>query len=195
MIIKVFGVTVEISVPFCVVMSFLLINDKTGLMSASMLAVFVHESGHLLVMKLLKCEPQSVKLSAAGALICGSKYCTADENIVISLSGPFANLVFCGLFFGVYSLTDSVLILYFAVVQFAVGVMNLLPIKGLDGGTVLCCILSYFKVNAEFITRLVSIVFACAMLVFGVFAAIKNTDNPTLLLLGVYLIILNVMKK
>lgn len=195
MIFTVFGVKVEISVPFCIVMSFLLINDKTGLMSASMLAVFIHESGHLLCMRALNCQPQSVKLSAAGALICGSKYCTASENVLIAISGPIANVLFCLLFYIAFVLHGSFLLLCFSVVQFAVGVMNLLPIKGLDGGTVVFCVLSRFNINAEFVTRFISIVFSCAVLTFGTFLAIKNTDNPSMLLLGIYLIVLNVMKR
>lgn len=195
MIFSFLGVKIDISVPFCIVIAFLLINDKTGLMSASLLAVLFHEAGHLAVMKKLKCQPKLVKLSAAGILICGNSYCTSDENILISLAGPFTNFIFCGLFYLVYTLSNSVLILCFAVVQFAVGLLNLMPVKGLDGGTVLYCILSRYNVNAEFITRFISIVFASAMLVFGTFFAIKNVDNPTLLLLGIYLIVLNVMKK
>ncbi len=195
MIFSLFGVKIDISVPFCICIAFLLINDKTGLMSASLLAVVLHEAGHLAVMRILKCQPKSVRLSAAGILICGNVYCTSDENILISLAGPFSNFIFCCLFYCFYTISDSVLLLYFAVVQFAVGILNLMPVKGLDGGTVLYCLLSRFNVNAEFITRLISIVFACAMVVFGTFFAIKNVSNPTFLLLGIYLTVLNVMKK
>lgn len=190
-----FGVKFDISVPFTVVIAFLLINDRTGLMSASLFAVIFHETGHLAVMKILKCEPKSVKLSAAGILICGSGYCTADENILIAISGPFANFIFTALFYVVWLVLDLKLFLYFAVVQFAVGVLNLMPVKGLDGGTVLFCILSRFKINARFVCSFISIVFACIILVFGTFLAVRNVGNPTLLLLGMYLTVLNVMKR
>lgn len=193
---RIFNVNVEISVPFTVILAFLLINDKTGLMSASLVAVLLHEIGHLAVMVLYRCQPQSIKLSSAGILICGSAFCTSCENILISLSGPVSNLLFTLIFYLFSKIFCSTLFLYFAAVQFIVGIVNLLPIKGLDGGAILYAVLSKFsRINADLICNLVSIFLAFFVLAAGVGLAIKNVSNPTLLLLGIYLIVLNLMKR
>ena len=41
------GLKFYISVPFCVMLSALLFMDKTGFMTVSLLAVLVHEAGHM----------------------------------------------------------------------------------------------------------------------------------------------------
>ena len=193
---KLLGVNFYVSVPFAIILAFMLVCDKTGLMSASLFAVAFHEFGHLIAMRVLKCEPRTVKLSSAGILICGTKYCSIKENVIISFSGPFVNFIFTLLFwvFGRYS--NSFLLLSFSAVQFIVGLVNVLPVKGLDGGTLLYLFLQ--KINLRYaglIFSFISVFFACVVLVFGVAIAVKNVGNPSLLLLGIYLIVLNVMKR
>ncbi len=196
MTLNILGVRVEISVPFTVLLVFLLINDKTGLMSASLFAVFFHELGHLAVMVMYHCQPKTVKLSSSGILICGSAFCTAKENLIIAMSGPIVNLVLSVVFILLSKLFCCTLLLYFAVVQFLVGFVNLLPVKGLDGGTALNIILSKFsRINAEFICNIVSIVLSCLLLTVGVAVSVKNAGNPSLMLLGIYLLVLNLIKR
>jgi Zn-dependent protease len=80
-------------------------------------------------------------------------------------------------------------------VQFLVGAMNLLPIDGLDGGDVLKNILLSTNIkNVGFVCSLVSIITACAVFVLGLAVAVKNVSNPSLLLLGIYLIIVNIYR-
>ncbi len=184
-----------VSVPFAVVLAFLLVTDKTGMMSASLFAVLLHEIGHLIVMKLNRIAPKSVKMSLGGVLIVGNAYCTAKESISVALAGPLVNIVFSVVFYfsGVYF--DSLLLAAFGVVQFLVGIINLLPIKGLDGGTVLRNLLErYYNGNVQLTVKLVSIGVSIGVLVLGIAVAVKNTSNPSLLLLGIYLIILNISR-
>ncbi len=195
MIFKLFNIEFQISVPFAVMFAFLLVTDKTGLMSASLLAVVLHEMGHLLWMKKCRTAPKSVKMSLGGVLMVGSAFCTAKESISIALAGPIVNFLFTVVFYflGVYF--DNVLVVAFGVVQFLVGAVNLLPVKGLDGGTVLTVLLEkYCKRNVVLIVKLVSFFVSVAILVLGFAVVVKNTSNPSLLLLGIYLIILNISR-
>ena len=195
MIFKVLGINIEISVPFAVIIAFLLVTDTTGLMSASLLAVSVHEAGHLVAMKLKDCAPASVKLGAGGILIIGSSFCTAGESIIIALAGPLANFLLTAVFMIIATISNSVLSFAFAAVQLLVGAVNLLPVRGLDGGTILRFLLIRLpKCNVELTLKLVSIFTAVAITVIGVAVAVKNVSNPSLLLLGLYLIIINSYK-
>ncbi len=195
MIFKLFNIEFQISVPFAVMFAFLLVTDKTGLMSASLLAVVLHEMGHLVWMKKCRTAPKSVKMSLGGMLMVGSAFCTAKESISIALAGPIVNFLFSAVFYclGVYF--DNLLLAAFGVVQFLVGAINLLPVKGLDGGTVLTVLLEkHCKRNADLTIKLVSFCVSVAILVLGIAVTVKNTSNPSLLLLGIYLIILNISR-
>ncbi len=192
---KIYGIKFSISVPFAVMLAFLLLMDTSGLMSASLLAVTVHEMGHLVAMKYAKCPPLEINLRIGGILMIGNGFSTFFENLLISLSGPLANLL---LFLGLWSvgaLTDSLVLLTFSAVQLIVGAVNLLPVKGLDGGTVLkLLLLKFTKSNVDFVCNIISILFSCVMLVLGLAVAVKNVSNPSLLLLAIYIIILNISK-
>lgn len=192
---EIFGVKFKISVVFAVITAFLLVTDKTGLMSASLIAVLVHETGHLIAMKAAKCAPGSVELCAGGILITGNAACTAKDSLLIALSGPVANFLCFALLFCAAKLGDGVTVYAFSAVQLLVGAVNILPIKGLDGGSVLKIILSHFrKCNAALILKAVSFFTAAAITVIGTAVAVKNVSNPSLLLLGIYLIIINILK-
>ena len=189
------GTRFDISVPFAVVIAFLLVMDKTGLMTASLLAVLVHESGHLIAMRLNECAPQSVRFTSTGVLICGSSFCTAKENILIAVSGPAANFLIAGVLLASGYLFDLRILIVYSAVQIVVGAINLMPVRGLDGGTVLFLLLKCIpRINSGMVFSFISIITACAVTVAGTAIAVRNIGNPSLLLLGLYLIILNIMK-
>lgn len=184
-----------ISVPFAVMLAFMLILDSTGYMSASILAVALHEAGHLVAMKLTHCEPRSVRCCIGGMTIVGNRFTVAKDSIIIALSGPMVNLILAAVLWLIGSYGNNLLILAFAVVQLLVGAVNLLPVKGLDGGTVLSILLQkQTKFNPNLVVTIVSIVTACAVFVLGLAIAVKNVSNPSLLLLGIYLIMINVYR-
>lgn len=192
---SVFGVKLHISVPFTVMIAFLLIVDKTGLMSASLAAVAVHELGHIIAMRALKCLPKEISLRFGGILICGSAYCTFGENAVISFSGPFANFLIFGALYPLGVLSGSLYLKSFAVVQAVEGAMNLFPVKGLDGGTLIKLFLNYLNIKRrELVFNIISFTASVAIFVVGTAVAVENVSNPSLLLLGIYLIILNIIK-
>ncbi len=184
-----------ISLPFVMIIVFLLITDKTGLMTASLAAVIFHEIGHIIAMRIIGCIPSEVRFSTAGVLIIGQKYCSFSENIIIALSGPFSNFIFVAVFYLLSIIFDNSMLIYYCAVQLLIGLINLLPVKGLDGGVVLFLMSDrLFKRNSMLKANFISIVFAFAVLVLGVAVAIQNASNPSLLLLGIYLIILNIIK-
>lgn len=195
MSVKLFGVSVYVSVPFAILLAFLLVTDRTGLMSASILAMLMHEVGHLIVMKLNHTEPKAVKCCLGGILIIGSRFCTAKSSVLIALAGPIFNFLFSFAFLFLYYIFESDLLVAFAVVQMLLGAINLLPINGLDGGLVLREILLRIpKCNVQLVSKYVSIAVSVGVFTAGLAVAVKNVSNPSLLLLGIYLIIVNILK-
>lgn len=196
MSIKLLGIEFCVTVPFSVLLTFLLINDRSGMMTVSLCAMTVHEAGHIIAMKVFHCAPKSVRLGLGGILIRACDFCTFTENIIIALSGPFANLLILLILLPVYAVTKSFTVLEFAAVQGIIGFINLLPVKGLDGGTVMLSFLQ--KVTEKyslFLAIIFSVFFTILIFLLGIAVIVKNTDNPSLLLLGIYLIILNIIKR
>lgn len=192
---KIFDVNFYISVPFAVLMSFMLVTDKTGLMGISLFAVILHELGHLIAMKIIKCAPNSIELKIGGVLIRNKSFGGFKDSIIVSVSGPLFNLIAFVLLYISGTFLKSDFLLANAVVQIIVGGVNLLPVKGLDGGAVMDIILRCIMVrNVGLTTAVISILTACVVTVAGLAILVKNVSNPSLLLLGIYLIIINISR-
>ena len=189
---KFLKINFHISVPFAVIITFLLITDSTGYMTASLIAAALHEIGHIVAMKLTHCAPSSVNCGLGGVTIIGNSFTKTGDSVFITLSGPVINLLAAALLFVVGWFSNNLIAFAFAAVQFLVGVVNLLPVRGLDGGTVLEILLQrQNRFNPQLVCTIVSIFVACAVLTVGLCVAIKNVSNPSLLLLGLYLIMIN----
>lgn len=193
---KLFGVNFYISVLFCVLITFLLIVDVTGFMSISLFAVLTHELGHLIMMHRLKCCPRQVTLTTCGVGITCPCVARKRDEIKIALAGPLANMAMTCLLLVLYHFQIDDLCLISAVIQTIVGAVNLLPVRGLDGGTVVYKALSMWvsESRANLIMTIISLFVAAGMTALGVTLLFKGKSNPSLLLLGVYLVFLNVIK-
>ncbi len=117
--------------------SFLLFNALIFIFRDSQLimgfygACIVHELGHILAIYFTKGELLSVEFSWTGIKIVATAPKCLKSGIFVQISGPIMNLiVFLMLISG--GKTG-----YFAVFCLAEGVLNLLPYKCLDGGSVL----------------------------------------------------------
>lgn len=117
--------------------SFLLFNALIFIFRDSQLimgfygACIVHESGHILAIYLTKGELLSVEFSWTGIKMTATAPRSVKSGIFVQISGPAMNiLVFLILISG--GKTG-----YFAVFCLAEGILNLLPYKCLDGGTIL----------------------------------------------------------
>lgn len=193
---KFLNVEFHVTAPFALLISFLLAEDRSGIMTASLLAMTVHEAGHLIAMKLLGIAPKSVRLQLGGILIVADNFCTFSENVIIALAGPAANLIFTLLLVPIIIYFGSITVIKFAAVQVIIGVLNLMPVKGLDGGTVSFALFQKIcNKYAELLSGIVSVTFSIVLFVVGVAAIVKNANNPSLLLLSIYLIILNIIKR
>jgi len=193
---KLFGVNFYISVLFCVLLTFLLIVDTTGFMSISLFAVLTHELGHLIMMHRLKCCPRQVSLTSYGVGITGPCLANKRDEITIALSGPIANIVMTIVFLVFHRCTGKDIYIVVAVIQTIVGGVNLLPVRGLDGGTVVFNALSLLisESKSKLVMTIISLFVAAGMTALGVTLLFKCQANPSLLLLGLYLVFLNIFK-
>lgn len=193
---RLFGTQIYISFFFLAVITLMLATDKTGFALPTVFAVMVHELGHLFIMWVCDCSPKMIKLIPASVQITNSFSRGYKNDILIALSGPAVNLLFFGTLYYNYVCFGNRATLYFALVNLILGFFNLLPVKGLDGGTVLYSLLCRITdVNkAELLLRFTTLIFAVAVIITAIMLSIKGKLNISFYIMGIYLLAVSLIK-
>ena len=117
------------------------ISSKNAAPVLTVLAVVIHELGHIIASLILGYPTRKFSFQAGGFKLSGERaYSSYFDEAAIAFAGPFFNLISALTFL---SATDSAAT-FFRHVSFALAILNLLPITEFDGGRVLACILSSF---------------------------------------------------
>ena len=110
--------------PFFIVGLFTIVKRE---LAAPLFAAFVHECGHIAAIVILGGNPGSVRLTPAGARIdAATERMTSAGRVFVYLSGAVANIV-TGTIGYLLSAEN------FAACSFALAIVNLLPVRTLDG--------------------------------------------------------------
>ena len=192
---KIFGTKIHISFLFLEPVTLMIFIDKSGLFLPSLLAVTIHETAHLTAMYMLRCNPKEIRLIPTSICIVRQIEYRHKNEIIISLLGPLANLLFFSAFFVVYRLCGNSEILTFALINFLFAIFNLLPIKALDGGFILYKLLSikFGENKGQIVLNILSFVLAVMLILAGVFLFLKN-KNFSVILMGIYIILSIIIK-
>ncbi len=194
---KLLGTEIYISFLFASVITLMLLFDKTGLILPLLFAVFMHEIGHLFMMYIRSAAPKRIKLIPTSVQITKPFISDYKNDIIISLSGPVVNILLFAVFYFNYKCYLNTATLYIALLNLIIGVFNLLPIKGLDGGAIFYCVLCrYTNVNkAELILNLISFLSGLTLLLSAVVLTLRGKINISLYIMGVYLLVTTLIKK
>ena len=121
----------------------LVITDRSMLCAAVMAAAAVHECGHLLAAHLLGIPLQTMRLDLTGArLEVVGRLLSYGEEWLLCIAGPLMSLLlsaaafFLGEQHGFFFMLSTVSLL--------LGLLNLLPVQGFDGGRMLSAALGRF---------------------------------------------------
>lgn len=122
-------------------LSFLLAPSLLSL--CAFLAALLHELGHIAMARLCHIHLRECKIGiyGAGLIPDGSLYSYGQE-ILLCLAGPLTNLLTMCLFLPIQFSFLEEFRQGFLFASLALGLLNLLPIKGFDGGRVLHALLS-----------------------------------------------------
>lgn len=189
---KLFKTKIYVSVLFVAVIVVMLIFDKTGLCLYCLLSVFIHELSHLIVMKLEGCAPKEIRLTPASVGIIRQFKCSVSSELKIAVAGPLGNVITGVLFVLLFLIFNKVLLLKIALLNFVCAVFNLLPVCGLDGGTIFICLMSKNSLSTkkpEQMLRLITLLISLLCIFFGTVLALNNTYNPSAFIIGIYLFI------
>lgn len=187
-----FGTEIYISFLFSAVIAFMIATDRTGLVIPTLFSVLLHEVGHLIFMWIFECEPKSIKLVPASISITRGISAKKYGDLLISLAGPMVNLImFCSLYVN-FLITKSAFSLDCALINLAFFIFNMLPVSGLDGGTVLKIILSKkFKdpLKAERIVRIITLAVGLLVSIIGITLIINGELNISVFIVAIYILI------
>ena len=151
------------------------------------LVMALHECGHLLALKLCGAKVVRMTVSAFGAEI---RYRMPFGSVLgrtaVALGGVLLNLLCGGVFLFFWK---DPLCLYVSVASFVLAFLNLLPVKGLDGGRALEEVLSHFAEldTVDTVVRRSSYVCLILLLVLSVLVLMESGFNFSLLLFTLYL--------
>ncbi|MDD6479490.1 MAG: site-2 protease family protein [Oscillospiraceae bacterium] len=193
---KLFGTKIYISFIFAAVITVMLFFDRTTLFLPSAIAIILHELGHLFAMWLCECTPKEIKLIPASVQIIRGFSSKPYGESIIALFGPIVNLVIFLVFLVNYLYFKDEWVIKFGLINLIIGIFNLLPVKGLDGGTVLYNIVSEKKGlrTAERLLNIITFVSSLTLFVLGIFTIINGKVNITVFIMAIYLLLSVVIK-
>ena len=155
---------------------------------AMILAVAIHEMGHIVAAKICGIEVGKFKLGILGAAIVPRRpLYSYKEEFILCIGGPLANflsaLLICR-FHSAAVFTES-LLLY----SISLGALNLLPIKSFDGGRIFSAILSCLlsPKTAERVLNLTSFLLIFTLWSISVYLLLKISSSVSLFVFSVAL--------
>ena len=183
------GTDIYISFIFIALITLMLATDKTGLALPMFFSVFIHETGHLFAMWLLDCAPKSIRLIPASVQITRSISNHYKSDIIIALMGPVVNIFLFGVLYFNYTCFKNKITLIYALINLIIGVFNMLPVTGLDGGTVLFSVLARkFDFNRSMlILRVITALLAILFFILAVTLSLRGKINISLYIIALYL--------
>ena len=160
------------------------------------LAVCIHEIGHISAAMLLGADIMSFKGTFLGLRIRYSSISlgTAGECIV-NLSGSLFGLLSAA----AVSITPLIrydFFISFAALSVTLALVNLLPVRGLDGGSTIMCILDRFMLpdRSEKIMNIISTASSIAFWVVSVRIQMRSGVNLSILALSVYFLVVTLQR-
>ena len=116
----------------------LLLTDRTMLAAAIFSAAAIHEAGHLWAAHVLRIPVCSLKFGLLGARLGVGRLLSYREEWLLALSGPFASMLPAILLCRWW---NAGFLLLLSQSSFALGLLNLLPVRSFDGGRMLSAFL------------------------------------------------------
>lgn len=195
---KLFGIDFIVSYPAVAFLALTVICDKNGAILFCFVSSVLHELGHIFTMKLKGAYVESVSFNVGDVAIkADSSMVSYSGEIIISLAGVAVNIFLAVISFVFWKFTGAEFLFSLFVANLAIGFFNLLPARFLDGGDVLCLILSVYisQKSTDIILNILTVIFMIPIFVVGLIFVFNSKYNYSLLFAAVYLICTLVSKE
>lgn len=196
--IKLFNCKVNISFPLIAILTLSTILDKSYISTLGFLATILHESGHILAMKIKGCKVEEIQLNLFKFNIVDNSRNEKNffDDIFVLILGPIFNLFIAFVFFIIFIFSKKIYLFYFCLENLLIGLINLMPIMSLDGGQIfyIFLILKLNEKSAYYILNIISIILLVPITILSFFILINSKYNFSLLGICLYLILLIIFK-
>ncbi len=149
-------------------------------------AIILHELGHIGAIYLFGGKIKKIKLRPVGiTVITDGKLFNYAEDVIIALAGPFIGI----LTFILFKNSESSSLSFLSLFSLSLSVMNLLPIKKLDGGRAVLALLSSLVETslAEKIASALSFVFMFFLWMTAIYITLMLKSNLSLYFVALWL--------
>lgn len=175
----------RIGFSFFAVAAFLLSGELYRNYIITVVLSFLHEAGHLAAMLAFGVLPQRISLEIHGIRIDKPEASlTYFQECAVALAGPLVNAVMMLIFMNQPTALPFIM-------NAGLLVVNLLPVKSLDGGRFLYYLISMLgsEQKAENALKILSIITALALAAILVFMLVSGFKNPSVLIFAVIMIV------
>ena len=187
----IFGVRVDISYPLAAVMTLAMIYDSSMSALVCLLAVLIHEGGHLLMLGISGAMPGRIRITLFDISIVdrGKALRSTGYELAVVLAGITANLLLAGTSFVINSIFPCHFWEGLIYANLTMALFNGLPVDSLDGGQAVFLLLSQklspyrALIILDIISFAVLVPAGCA----GFLLLLRSKYNFTLLLSCLYL--------
>lgn len=174
---------IEFRFLFLAVLTLCFLVDETGIAVLGLLAGIMHECGHLIMVLITGYAPKRIAFEMTGIRMDQPQDgLSVGKETAVLLAGSLLNFTMAAVSFPIGWEA-------FGSVHLVLGILNLLPLKGLDGGKLLVLFFSRFTdlYRAENIVFIIQIVMNILLSTYCIYMFWHQHGNITLLIFCVYL--------
>ncbi len=196
--IRLFKSRIYISIFALVLVPIIIISEDAPFFFVALVGALMHEFAHIAAMKMYGAKLERVSVYPCGADIrADTSSLTYRKEAAVFLSGPFMSLVLAAVSFVFYGYCGGMYLLSFALSNTAFFVVNILPVRGLDGGRTLEALLSE-KYDIDLTQRIcetVSTVFFAVLCALALSLLFLSGYNLSLVFVCSYLFLAGFVKQ
>ncbi len=169
--------------------------DGSGLFSALVPAILVHECGHMLALLLCGAYPLRLNATLSGFALDYAGDLSQTQELLSALAGPVTGLVFAFACAKLGAMLESDYLLMCAGLGLILNLFNLLPVKPLDGGRIAnFALIRLFGANiARKLIRAIGLVTTALLIACGFYCILRGL-GPALFAAGIWLLVLQLRK-
>lgn len=190
--IRLFGSKVYISIFALILIATMAFSADAPILYIALSCAFLHELGHITVMRLFRADIAKVSIYPFGADIrADTSHLGYGAEALVALAGPLVSAVLALIFFITAKVLPNIYFFAAAITNLLFFAVNIFPVKGLDGGRIL---LSLLLMRFDF-SMAYTIFYFISAASFGVLCAFSlailyfSGYNLSLVLICIYLYI------
>lgn len=190
------GVKIRFTFLFFWIFTLFFLLDQSGMMFMGALAAVIHEFGHCIAFLLTGDIPEEISFEWTGIRMVRKNHpLSMGKELFQLFAGSMTN--FFVFFLLVFSLDQISKTSLFAVSHLILGIFNLLPVKTLDGGKIVCLLLEHrFGIRRGYMTAsILSYLVLLPVCLFGGYLFFSGRGSFSLLLIGIWMVFLCVREK